>query len=100
MSSREIAEWAVYAVVEPFGEARANWHMAVLASLLYNSNRAQDAKALDVTDFLWKIAPPPLTKAQKRREEKRKAKETWAKLLSWAKSNGATKEAKTNDHTG
>ena len=98
MSAREIAEWAAYAKVEPFGEARANWHMAVLASLLYNSNRGQDANPLDVADFMWKIAP---TKNQAKREEKRQAQATWGKLMGWAKGNQAIEKAKTqNDHTG
>jgi len=99
MSSREIAEWVAYANVEPFGDARANWHMAVLALLLYNSNRAQDAKPLDAIDFMWKVAPPSPTKAQARREERRKAKETEKQLLGWAIRNGATRKAN-NDHTG
>ncbi len=96
MSSREIAEWAAYAKIEPFGEARANWHMAVLASLLYNSNRAENAKPLDAVDFMWKI---PLSKAEQRREGRRKEKAMWAKLVGWAKENQAIAKAK-NDHTG
>lgn len=91
MSSREIAEWAAYAKVEPFGEARANWHMAVLASLLYNSNRKADAEPMNALDFMWKIPP---SKAEQRREERRKEKAMWGKLVGWAKENQAIAKAK------
>lgn len=100
MSAHEIAEWAAYARVEPFGEARANWHMAVLAALLYNANRGQNAQPLDAVDFMWKVKP---TKRQQQAEEKRKAKEMWQGFIAWAKGNQAIAEAKVkanNDHTG
>ena len=98
MSSHEWAEWVAYARVEPFGEARANWHMAVLASLRYNANRGQNAPTLDAVDFLWKVKPP---KRQQQLEEKRKAKAMWQDLVAWAKRNQAIEKAKANnDHTG
>lgn len=98
MDAHEIAEWAAYARVEPFGEARANWHMAVLAALLYNANRGQNAPALDAADFMWKVKP---TKQQQRREEMRKEKAMWQNLIGWAKGNQAIAKAKANnDHTG
>ena len=98
MSAHEIAEWAAYARVEPFGEARANWHMAVLASLLYNANRGQNAPPLDAAEFLWKVKP---TKQQQQREQRRRDKAMWQSLIGWAKGNQAIEKAKKqHDHTG
>jgi len=96
MSSHEWAEWVAYARVEPFGEARANWHMAVLAELLYNSNRPQDAQPLDAANFMWKIPP---TKQQQAREQRGKDKTMWQNLLGWARRNQAIEKAK-HDYTG
>lgn len=34
-----LAEWQEYDRLEPFGQWRDNWHMAVMASLFANANR-------------------------------------------------------------
>lgn len=39
MSSAEMAEWMAYAMIEPFGEARADLRMGIIASLLANIYR-------------------------------------------------------------
>ena len=39
MSSAEMAEWMAYAMIEPFGESRADLRMGIIASLLANIHR-------------------------------------------------------------
>lgn len=89
MSSAEMAEWMAYARVEPFGQTRDNWHMAVLASVLVNINVGKDSKTVSPEDFMWKVKPPKPTKAELRREERKKQKAMWAQMMGWAKHNQA-----------
>lgn len=42
LSSRELTEWQAYALLEPFGEERADHRMATNTMVLANANR--DAK--------------------------------------------------------
>lgn len=44
-----------YERIEPFGERRQDWRMAVLASLLTNMVRGKDDKALTPAGFLEMI---------------------------------------------
>lgn len=44
-----------YERIEPFGERRQDWRMAVLASLLLNMVRGKDDKALTPAGFLEMI---------------------------------------------
>jgi hypothetical protein len=44
-----------YERIEPFGERRQDWRMAVLASLLVNMVRGKDDKALTPAEFLEMI---------------------------------------------
>lgn len=56
MSARELLGWMQYDQIEPFGSARDNWHMAVLASLYANRTRAQHDAAVSVADFMFSDA--------------------------------------------
>ena len=69
--------------------------MSMLAMLLFNANKAQDTKALSPADFMWKVAPTP---AQLRREKERKARQMWAGIKTWAKTNQAIAESQNHDH--
>lgn len=39
ISSRLLSEWMAYAALEPFGEARADLRMGILASVIANTQR-------------------------------------------------------------
>lgn len=56
-TSRELSEWMAYASVEPFGERRADYRVAILSSLTYNANRAKGAKPLGPNDFMPFLGP-------------------------------------------
>jgi len=45
VSSRELSEWMAFFAVEPMPEARADARMAVLASLIANAHRNEEARA-------------------------------------------------------
>lgn len=81
-----MAEWMAYARVEPFGQRRDNWHMAVLASVLINLQIGKDAEPVKPDAFMWKITP---TKAERRREERRKNREMVQKMKRLIMSNQA-----------
>lgn len=54
MDYEELLDWALYAKVEPFGETRADYRIAMLTALTANINR--DAKTrpepFEVADFM------------------------------------------------
>lgn len=54
MPSHELTEWQAYERVEPFGEARADLRMAILAALIANTNRDPKARREPFTpaDFM------------------------------------------------
>lgn len=53
MSSSEFAEWMEFYEICPFGPDRDNIHSAQIASLLYNSSRGKNSKALTTSDFMY-----------------------------------------------
>jgi len=57
ISSRELAEWAIFYQSEPFGEARADVRSAIIASVVANSNRdpKKRKKAFTIEDFIPKF---------------------------------------------
>jgi hypothetical protein len=54
MPSRELTDWMVYAAVEPFGEERADYRAALVASVIANVNRDANKhpQPFPVEDFL------------------------------------------------
>ena len=52
MSARELNEWFEFYNLEPFGEVRDNWHMAVVAHILANANRRPSAPPAKISDFM------------------------------------------------
>lgn len=48
----QLAEWAVYFEMEPFGETRADWRAGMLASVMANIHRARHQPAYQPADFL------------------------------------------------
>ena len=57
MDSRELTEWQIYEKLEPFGEWRSDLRMAVIASILANSNRdtKQKPQPYKPQDFMLKF---------------------------------------------
>ena len=55
VSSHEFAEWSAYMQIDPMGEARADWRMAQLTSLVYNAVRGKGKKATETKDWLPKF---------------------------------------------
>ena len=52
MDSRELAEWAAYYSVEPFGEERDDLRAGIVASVIANVNRGKSSKAYSPQDFM------------------------------------------------
>jgi hypothetical protein len=54
ISSRELAEWQAFSLLEPFGERRADLRAAIIASTIANANRDKDKKPEPFTphDFM------------------------------------------------
>ncbi len=54
ISALQFNEWIAYAELEPFGEERADLRMAILASLIANTNRDPKKKSTpyEVNDFM------------------------------------------------
>jgi hypothetical protein len=54
MPAQELVEWAAFYELEPFGEWRADWRMAMQASLLANIHRDRDKhpELYTVADFM------------------------------------------------
>ena len=69
MSSRELAEWRAYDRMEPIGEPRADFRLAVLTSILANANRdvSKKPEPFGPADFAWR-GPDALVKPMTERE--------------------------------
>ena len=52
VSARELRDWELYYLVEPWGEWRADYRMAILASVDANIHRGKDSKAYEPKDFM------------------------------------------------
>jgi len=61
MSAREFDDWRLYAVLEPFGEERADLRMGILASVIANANSdpKKRTKPFDPKDFMPDFAAEP-----------------------------------------
>lgn len=60
MSSREFAEWIAFAQLHPFGEARADLRMGILAALTANIHRNPDeSDAFTAEQFMPQFQKPP-----------------------------------------
>lgn len=56
ISCREFALWRAYQEIEPWGERRADFRMAILASLIVNVNRdPKKSRAAKPSDFMPKF---------------------------------------------
>lgn len=61
IDGRELAEWEAYAQIEPWGEWRADYRAALVASVIANANWG---KAFTPDDFMPEFGrepPPPQT---------------------------------------
>jgi len=61
LTSHELAEWAAYNIVEPFGQPRTDDGFRLLAYALFNANRGKNAKPFEMGEFL-KVWEPPQRK--------------------------------------
>lgn len=52
MDSRELAEWAAYYSIEPFGEERDDLRAGIVASVIANVNRGKSSKVYEPQDFM------------------------------------------------
>jgi hypothetical protein len=52
MDAAELAEWAVYYAIEPWGEAPAHWRNGLLCSMVANAMRGKDQRPFEVADFI------------------------------------------------
>jgi hypothetical protein len=65
MPASELLEWMEYERVEPFGAWRDNWHTAILATLIANSNRKPNSPPVQMREFFYIDAES----AEERRDE-------------------------------
>jgi hypothetical protein len=56
LDSREISEWMAYYSIDPFGEVRADYRMAMSCCLLANINRGK-GQPFKVSDFMPEFGP-------------------------------------------
>lgn len=83
MTSQQLSEWMAYFTLEPFGDEILDTHLATIAAILANANKAKGTKARKVEDFqLWKNAP----------KKPFDAEALFDNLRSWAIASGAKKE--------
>lgn len=85
MSAREFDDWQEFYQVEPFGALRDNLHAGQIAAMVFNMNRAKNAKPLTATDFLL-IAREAVDDAA---EDARKNEQSRAAFHALAKPKGA-----------
>lgn len=52
MDAAELAEWAAYYSIEPWGEASAHWRNGLLCSMVANAMRGKDQRPFEVADFI------------------------------------------------
>jgi len=57
-SAREMQDWSYFYGVEPWGASRDNMHAGIVASTVFNMNRAASEKARSFTDFMLKEHDP------------------------------------------
>lgn len=57
MSIRQFREWQAYAVIEPFGEIRADYRAASISATIANVNRdaKKHARPFQISDFLLRF---------------------------------------------
>jgi hypothetical protein len=55
--SHELTEWMAYEQIDPFGEWRADWRAAMLASVMANIWRGKNTKATTPDDFMPEFGP-------------------------------------------
>jgi len=93
MSSREFAEWAAYAQVEPFGPTRADLRMANIMALMaeIDRDRKKRSKPFSPAEFMFEFDPEQVAVP-----EAPSPAEVYAKVKSWA----AMAAAKRKDDDG
>lgn len=70
MSGKDLTEWAAYFEIEPFGEERADYRMAILGSflgnVLYQAHTGKEDNPFEVKDLMPKFGatdePEPMSK--------------------------------------
>ena len=55
MTSQQFAEWAAFAAVEPFGDAREDYRLAYGLSVIVNMLRSPDSSPVTPLDLLPKV---------------------------------------------
>lgn len=53
LSSWEFTWLKAYAIIEPFGAKRDNFHAAMLASLYTNAHKKESSPAANISDFFY-----------------------------------------------
>lgn len=61
-SAKELREWQIYSLIEPFGEERADLRTGIIASILVNLQRKKGTRAYTASDFMPKFTNEIKTK--------------------------------------
>lgn len=84
ISSRELSEWMVYYMLEPFGAERDNLHAGLVAAMVHNVNRdPKRGKAADPADFMLEFG------LEEEEEEPKTAGDVYGMMRTWAILAGA-----------
>jgi hypothetical protein len=66
MDADEVTEWAAYAQLDPFGGVRADYHAALISTMVINSQAGKEV--VKVKDLIPTFGPPRLTPRMSGRE--------------------------------
>jgi len=53
-SHKDVLELYAYDSIDPYGQSRDNWHMAVMASQFAQAHRAKGAKVPSSADYMYR----------------------------------------------
>lgn len=55
LTAKQFIDWEFFEQLEPFGDLRADYHAAQIATMIANVNRGKDQKPYKIEDFLIKF---------------------------------------------
>jgi hypothetical protein len=59
IDARELKEWQIFSMIEPFGEERQDLRSAMVCATLANVNRGKNQPAYKLDDFMLRFDPKP-----------------------------------------
>ena len=85
VSSRELSEWQAFDRLEPVGETRLVYQLALLAAMMGNALRGKGEKARGVEEFVLRFGE----QGEERQEMTAEQSARWFAMLTGAELTGA-----------